>query len=241
MTMLQMLEVTPRLPALVRFARLQGLGSADQDLGYAVHAWMEGAFGDLSPSIWRLLMDRRRPSRILAYGCYDAEEMIQRLREFGDPAVIAVVDNPAENVRSRPIPEWQEGRHLGFEVFCCPIGRQSQTGREKDLFLMHADHETPCTLDRSTVYGEWLARQFRERGGATVDGVRLESFRLSRLLRQTHGETGKREPHALIRPQALMRGNVVVGSPQQFQHLLMHGVGRHRAFGYGMVLLRPPW
>jgi CRISPR system Cascade subunit CasE len=39
---------------------------------------------------------------------------------------------------------------------------------------------------------------------------------------------------------ALIRGELVVGDPDSFNAMLAGGIGRHVAFGYGMVLLSPP-
>ena len=40
-------------------------------------------------------------------------------------------------------------------------------------------------------------------------------------------------------PDAVMRGNITVTDSDAFTRLLSHGIGRHRAYGYGMLLLRP--
>jgi CRISPR system Cascade subunit CasE len=40
-------------------------------------------------------------------------------------------------------------------------------------------------------------------------------------------------------PDATFSGLLVVKEPDNFVKLLAHGVGRHGAFGYGMLLLRP--
>ena len=36
-----------------------------------------------------------------------------------------------------------------------------------------------------------------------------------------------------------MTGELEVGDSERFLHLLARGVGRHRTFGFGMLLLRP--
>ncbi|GHE81823.1 hypothetical protein GCM10019059_44550 [Camelimonas fluminis] len=41
-------------------------------------------------------------------------------------------------------------------------------------------------------------------------------------------------------PDATFHGSLVVTDPEAFTILLARGVGRHRAYGYGMLLLRPP-
>ena len=40
-------------------------------------------------------------------------------------------------------------------------------------------------------------------------------------------------------PDVVMQGRLRVSDPQAFAQLLARGVGRHRAFGFGMLLLRP--
>ena len=59
--------------------------------------------------------------------------------------------------------------------------------------------------------------------------------------------SGERAPSAVCAgaasegPAALMRGTLVVGDdPAKFAELLRCGVGRHRAYGFGMLLVRPP-
>lgn len=59
-----------------------------------------------------------------------------------------------------------------------------------------------------------------------------------RQLRRTQGKA--RRPARPLRPWALLHGTLEVRDPAAFMALLARGVGRHRAFGYGMVLLRPP-
>ena len=36
-----------------------------------------------------------------------------------------------------------------------------------------------------------------------------------------------------------MRGTITIVDPGKFTELVAHGIGRHRAYGYGMLLLRP--
>ena len=38
----------------------------------------------------------------------------------------------------------------------------------------------------------------------------------------------------------MVHGALTVTDPDAFAALLARGVGRHRAYGYGMILLRPP-
>lgn len=238
MSALHMIELQIDQLALLRFLHLQGLDtSADQDLGYGVHAWMGAAFGELAPKPWRLLVGRGRPPRVLGYAPHDAQDIRLRLEEFADPSVLAVC--PPERVASRPMPHWRQGRHLAFEVQACPVGRKAGSGVEKDVFLIRAD-STGGEIRRDAVYCDWAREQIERNGAARVTSIRLDGFRLIRQVRRSQGAAGERKRSHLVRPQALFRGELTVAEPEAFESLLAHGVGRHRSFGYGMLLLRPP-
>lgn len=242
MNPLQIIEIRLDLPALMRFIQTQGLdaGRADEDLGYGLHAWMAAAFGPLAPKPWRLLMDRVRPARILGYAPHGADRLRQRFREFAEPGVFAVCPDPDTGIASKQMPFSYSGRHLAFEVQCCPVGRKADSGVEKDLFLICADAAGSAPLDRAAVYAEWARERFERNEAASVAEIYLAGFRLVRLTRQARTAGGERRRKHLVRPQALLRGRLTVRDPVAFQQLLATGIGRHRAFGYGMVLLRPP-
>lgn len=239
MSNLHILELRLNVPALLGLLTTQGVPAAapDDDLGYGVHVWLAAAFGPLAPKPWRLFMDRRRPARILAYSPHPAEKLQRHLQEFADPSAFAVC--PPEGIASRTMPSWSPGRLLAFELLCCPVGRKSRTGVEKDYFLLAAD-QTETALSRDEVYRRWLTQQLERTHAATVTGVRVAGFRLVRMTRRGNGSGGHRPHRSLRRPQVLLRGQLTVQDPEAFTQLLARGVGRHRAFGYGMLLLRPP-
>ncbi len=242
MNPLYMIELQLDLPALLRFLRTQGLerSEEDDDLGYGIHAWMTAAFGDLAPRPWRLLAGKGRPARVLGYAQHDAGVLRRRLYEFAEPSVFAVCAQPEMAIASRAMPSsWRSGRRLGFEVQCCPVGRKAGTGIEKDLFLLRADSAGVQGLRRDEVYCQWVREQLERNDAAVVKAIRLEGFRLVRQTRKTQGSDGNRICRRLVRPQALVRGELTVKDPEAFAALVRRGVGRHRAFGYGMLLLRP--
>lgn len=238
MTALHMVEMHLNLPALLRFLRSQGMDrwAADDDLGYGIHAWLAAAFGDMAPRPWRLFHGRGQPPRILGYACHDAEDLTARMHEFADPAVLAVC--PADGIASRLMPNWREGRRLAFEVQTCPIGRKARSGIEKDIFLIRADHEEG-PLKREAVYCQWLREQMERAGAVSVGSVRVAGFRMVRVTRRVQGGPGERKGRSLIRPRALFRGDLTIRDGAAFSTVLARGIGRHRAFGYGMILLRP--
>ena len=87
---------------------------------------------------------------------------------------------------------------------------------------------------REEVYADWLSNQFDRRGGAQLDRerTRLVSFQRTRAVRKRHARHSEG-------PDAVMRGVLTITDPDVFSNLLAHGIGRHRAYGYGMLLLRP--
>ncbi len=242
MNELYMIEIRPDMLALLRYLHGKGLGAkdTDEDLGYGVHIWLSEAFTGMAPKIWRLFQDRRRPPKILAYSHYDGESLRQRMREFADPGAFSVCSEPGTAISSRMMPAWHSGRRLGFELQCCPVGRKARHGTEKDLFLIQADAAGHEAVQRETVYCNWARERIQRDKAATVTSIRMEGFRLVNLLRQTQGAVGQRRSKRLVRPQVLLKGEMTVIEPDAFRALLANGVGRHRPFGYGMLLLRPP-
>ena len=88
---------------------------------------------------------------------------------------------------------------------------------------------------REEVYREWLSVRLDRKGGASLDleQTKLVSFQRTRAVRKLHTRHSEG-------PDAVLRGILTVTDPDAFAKLLADGVGRHRAYGYGMLLLRPP-
>lgn len=148
---------------------------------------------------------------------------------------------------STEMPEFERGQRLGFRTRVCPIVRTRIPGdrplgtdrhgkakaREMDAFV-HATLGVPreTRVVREDVYADWLRAQVATRGGAEIEDVRLSAF-------QREGMRRRKSP-AMERPNALMEGTLTVTDPAAFRALLARGIGRHRAFGFGMLLVRPP-
>ena len=84
---------------------------------------------------------------------------------------------------------------------------------------------------RETVYLDWLAEKLGTAAELDRPATRLARFQRVRISRGAAGPEG---------PDATFHGAVIVDNPEHFTALLKRGVGRHRAYGYGMLLLRPP-
>ena len=102
-----------------------------------------------------------------------------------------------------------------------------------DAFLLDSEQRPPGEMQRSReeVYRDWLERQLQTHGAARLEEARLRSFRRTRVLRKLHGPYSEG-------PDAVMQGVLTITDGDAFASLLARGVGRHRAYGYGMMLLR---
>ena len=242
---LYMIQLPLGPAAFVRFLAAQGLNTnSDEDLGYGTHAWLRATFGETAPKPFRLFLSERghAPAKLLGYTRAGRESLLEYAHSFAEPAALAVCDLE-EQLAVAALPgadDWRPGRQLGFEVLVSPVARRSRDGRERDLFLHRADTAGPAAgLDREAVYVDWLAERLE--GAAHLDRANLEEFRVVHHLRQGERSAGGSRARArLVRPRALLRGQLTLTDGNAFAGLLAHGVGRHRAFGYGMLLLRPP-
>ena len=237
---LHMLQLQPDMAASMRWAGTQGLlGSRSDDLGYVWHALLSAVFGPLAPKPFALVERPGRPAALLGYAAHDAPALrdYAALFAFPDAAAAACVSALA----GKAMPDrFREGQRLGFSVRIRPIVRVDGAGgrttvRERDAFL-HAIADVPSTtlIDRSVVYRDWLVRRLVD-GGAVAETVSLDAIRRTRVVRRAR-DRSLREPEG---PDVTASGVLHVTDPNLFAALLARGVGRHRAFGFGMLLLRP--
>jgi CRISPR system Cascade subunit CasE len=179
---------------------------------------------------------------VWGYSRVDHRALVSRAREAGDPRAAGICD--LDRLASKPMPAaFRTGMLIGFDVRVCPVRRVSKRGNlraehaEVDAFLAKAwqvDRAVP--LSREEVYRGWLAEQLERSGGARLKRASLTSYRLTRLHRQTHADDRKRV--RVTHPDATFDGALEVVDPGKFAALLARGVGRHRAFGFGMLLLK---
>lgn len=238
----QLLRMEPNAAALAHWATRNGVLSLDGDYGYALHALFAAAFGDLAPKPFFYLGGRQG---LLAYTSANLDDL--RLNaSLAAPDVARALG--LDTLDARPFPTvWRSGQRLGFEARVRPVVRTTD-GREKDAFL-HAVGETSApepaaeqsTLARrQAVYTDWLAKQLGAEDAAELADASMESFALTRVLRRgSGGENGKRKTTHTAGPDVVFKGLLHVGDPEAFNRLLARGLGRHRAFGFGMLLLRP--
>ncbi len=211
-----------------------------QDPDHGMHCLLAECFGrDLAPRPFRAIFPRGGSRGCLyGYGSAGADELREAAGTYADPFQCRII--PAASIESKPMPaEWTAGKRLGFEVRVRPIVRRTgkadtRPGKEWDAFQLEAEQHPKGGMVRSRedVYTDWLRRQLETRGGATLASATLASFQRTRAVRKLHSRYSEG-------PDALMRGTLEITDGSAFSQLLASGVGRHRAYGYGMLLLRP--
>jgi CRISPR system Cascade subunit CasE len=223
------------------------------DLGYALHAALRAAFGEGSPNPFVLHADCE-PPQILGYVADDPETV--RTHAALPPIAEADLVGPLglSGIEARALPAvWQPGRTLDFEVRARPVirtrpqGREGPT-RERDIFLgtiattpaPSASIANQSWPRREQVYLEWLARELRRGGAAEIEAACMVAFKRTRILNRPVGRDGRRRQSETEGPDAVLRGRLRIEDGTDFAELLARGIGRHRAFGFGMVLLAPP-
>lgn len=239
---LHLLHAPMRIDRLMQLGRDRGMPITGVDLGYAIHMAFGELFDQEAPSVFAIDQQRRGLIDVLAYTRLDAGALTERAQTFADARAWSTCDWDA--VRSKPMPTtWPAGRRLGFRVRTCPVKRgRDPRGKmgERDAFLFACDGAPEHSVDRRTVYTEWFAELLDRTAGVKLERHSLTAYQRARLWRRTQGSTGNRRPRPLDRPDALFHGVLEVTDPAAFAMVLRRGIGRHRAFGFGMLLLRPP-
>lgn len=262
---LTMISLSLDIHRLVGLARRRRLPLYHLDAGYIVHCQLGELFGDLAPRPFAIMPGKSRFMRVLAYARQPLADLRRQAEAIAEPGVYNACDWTAAEEKRMPS-EWRAGSRYGYRVRACPIqrmnadGRHYRKGAEVDVFLARCwaigDPGTP--VDRHLVYREWLAAQIERVGGARLLETKVAGFQRDRMVRRSQGRSAEtatsRGPEAsrevmvgqgterkssrLERPDAVFEGVLEVTEPEAFGALLERGIGRHRSFGFGMLLLR---
>lgn len=234
------------LAALGRWSAARGFVTPKvADEGRALHHLLTETFGPQALQPFRLMPSRRDRANLYAWSDADPEALRELGRSCALPDAAAVLD-PAR-IEGRMPPPFRAGQRLGFDVRLRPVVRlladlegltaagtpvRFSRGAEVDAFLARALRADPGDrgVERQQVYLDWLAARLH---GAELDRTttRLHAFRRVVALRGGRAVEG---------PEAVIHGTLTLHDPEAFAAGLRRGVGRHCAYGYGMLLLRPP-
>ena len=255
---LHMLRLLPDLAVLGRWAAATGQRVLRDDLGYALHAALRATLGALAPQPFALL---QRPGslQVIGYSTQAAAD-IQRALEMAavsDPvAARALGLLPGQDPLIKPMPQdWRAGQRLSFEARVAPVvrsrlaGASSGGGYPEIDAAFHPAYCGECPGDRESAHRRWLAQELARGQAATLLSCRATAFQLTPIARRsgrpdaaasaTTAGTSRATSSGLL-PDLTVRGQMTIDNPAAFQHLLARGLGRHRSFGYGCLLLAPP-
>lgn len=244
-TALHLVKVPLRVEKLVQVAKRRDLSVRDLDDGYLAHCVLRELWRELAPSPF-VLRGRGRLLDAWGYTKADAAALAGRAREFGDPSLLDAIDG-VEKIASKEMPRFEVGRRVGFLLRACPVTRLAtprdghRVGAEIDAFLARCFQVgAGVKVSREDVYRAWLDARLRDSGhsGVTVKRVAVAGFSRERLVRRTQGQG--RSAKRLERPDVRFAGELVVTDSRRFLELLARGVGRHRAFGFGALIVVAP-
>ncbi len=241
-TPLYMLKLPINEKRLYTFAASQKLsGQGGTDEGYILHALLFALFGAAAPKPFTLQRKGQHIS-LLAYAAHPRNTFEETARLHAEADVYEAVNWDA--AASKPMPDkFAPGQCLNFSVRVLPMARAGRqhavfrAGAEVDTFLLKAEADRAAPKpDRGVVYGNWLKERLT-RGGVEVTATRVVRQQRSTLLRKRADGT---RHISYQQPDIDIAGTLIVRDPAAFRASLVRGIGRHRAFGYGMLLLKPP-
>ena len=214
------------------------------DPGYLLHCYLMELFGENAPTSFSVVSSEGRWITLLGYGPLPAEHL-----------KIAAQQKAVEHVYSgcrwdtfdsKAVPNlWEPNQLIDFEVRVCPVVRMAgessrhRKGAEVDVFLAKCwEIDDPSVfIDRYAIYRDWFLKQIESNACVSVTQISVKSFKRSQLLRRDHEQI--RKSHILEKPDVTICGSFVVTDPDNFSCLVKRGIGRHRNFGFGMLLLKP--
>lgn len=241
---LTLLRLQPDMALLAGWALGTGQRALREDTGYAVHGALKAVMGDLAPQPF-VVRQRGATSELLGYTA-TASETLRRALQLAPADRRAADALRLTAMELRPMPsDWRRGERFSFEVRVAPVVRSRSARPGAVVEVDAAWHESLAGSrpgDRQQAYGQWLARELGRDDAAALRAWGLHAFSLIRIARcaqRTVDEGSTRAMAQGMLPDLTARGELVIGDPAAFVRLLARGLGRHRAFGFGCLLLAP--
>ncbi len=236
---LHLIRMNIRRKELLRYAKTQNLlASRDDDFGYVLHVWLKTMFGNGAPQPFYF-----DPAKAVLYG-YSQEEarnLADHAQTFADPLAYCVLEG--DTLAGKPMPmTWLVGKRLELHVRACPVTRKDDT--EKDVYLRVLDRweqegsDPSLKPDRPEVYRQWFAKQI-DPAIFGIEYLAVEGLRArGSLMRRSRAERVSRL-RVVERPEAHFRTVGSIRNGDGLTKMLTRGIGRHRAFGFGMIRVLP--
>ena len=197
------------------------------DSGYLMHAYMRQLFKDDAPQPFVVSIgDRIANVEGVMPESADTSSFIT------NPDVISVRDKEVDLPHA--------GETVAFRVRLCPVMRNGSSGKEveADAFIVmmrraEAAGQTPPK--RMQVYRQWASGRFAD--CLNVSKAYVERYEQIRPCRR--GAPGHVGAPAAIGWRSVVDVSIVgtVTDAERFAYFARHGVGRHKAFGFGYIMI----
>lgn len=204
------------------------------DLGYLTHAVLDGLFGKGAIRPFRIAI---QDLLVEGVSLRDADELLLSAKKS---RFWSCVHDGRVDVD--PLPMHEEGDAPRFLVDCCPVCRLGKNsaashglrkGTEIDVWQRHLMKGGDESKGPEQVYRQWLADRLC--GSAEILDFRVRNRVINGVIRREAGPV--RRPRRLTRPRVRMLGRLKVLDRDAFRRIQIRGVGRHRSFGNGLILL----
>ena len=202
----------------------------------AMHCLVNESFSkEFAPRPFFLQMSQtaaRQHGILLGYTSADAATLKSTAEYYQHQPHKTIID--PDSIKTRAVPsEWEPGKRIKFQVRIMPTTRQSIYGSGEKTTEIDPYMNYQGNMPREQFYCTWLHKKFKVQGGMTTDpeNMNMTQFNVRRVKRQ-------RTQSWIPGSEVTIIGSAEVGDPAKFLELLRSGIGRHRGFGYGMVLVK---
>lgn len=208
-------------------------GAEGGDPQHMMHVLLSALFGKGLAQPFRLFEPQTGDWSVYAHSVMSAEELARTANLVGTPEMLSIIS--IGDMWGKPLPtQVPAGTRIGFDVRLSPMMRTEKAEQDayaamaKQLFPDDPDGMARAGLTREGVYRDWFAKRLE--GAGELEEVRMSSFRRVPMFRSGHRFTA---------PEIVLHGDLRVTDPERFRALHHHGVGRGKAYGFGLLLLRP--
>ena len=249
--------------ALARFLHVHhfltrnGHEALPQDRGYQLHAYLTAAVG-VTPRPFSDEGSHNGMTTVLAYAtsiptAQDPAWPVTIDHKLVPASALAVGTTLGFQVRCMPMlrtrtprtaaspadSSWQALTAVAGGAPAIDAAGVSTERRSREVDAYTHAQDAGDARSREDVYQAWLAVQVQPHG-LTLGACALHQFQVTALLRRTQLAAGApRSGRRIMRPDAVITGRLQVTDTTACRAFLARGVGRHLAFGFGMLKLRP--
>lgn len=215
-----------------RDMKVKGVFDAD----HAAHVLLSALFGKAAFQPFRLHTPEKGDWAFFGHSNTSAEDLRKMAKMVGGPEMLKVLK--LDQMVGRELPEDLSGlKRIGYEIRICPTRRRSgDKNREVDAWISEGEYRFPgqksalkdAGITRETVYRKWFAER--------LAGVaELQSFQMTRYQTRKMVRSG----HVMEAPDVVAQGTLFIDDAEKFAKILHEGLGRGKAYGFGLLMLRP--